>query len=135
MFVLVMMCLICMFHICGCSLQVKDDKNKLFEWYDGVLVQAMQEGTGLLIDEISLAEDAVLERLNSVLEEDRKVLVAERGTELGGAYEVVARKDFVLFATMNPGGDYGKREVRARVRVCVFMFLYHCSFVYVCMFL
>ena len=90
-------------------------------------MQAMSAGAGLLVDEISLAEDAVLERLNSVLEPERKVLVAERGSELGGAYEVVAEEGFVLFATMNPGGDYGKREVcvYACVYVCMHMLRYH----------
>lgn len=36
----------------------------LFAWYDGPLVQAMKQGDHFLIDEISLAEDSVLERLN-----------------------------------------------------------------------
>ena len=88
------------------------EAEKLFEWRDGILVQAMHSGCCLLIDEISLAEDAVLERLNSVLEPERKLLVSERGSdEDTSAYEVVAHKDFVLLATMNPGGDYGKKEV------------------------
>ncbi len=56
-----------------------DDPLALFEWADGVLVTGMKEGGCVLLDEISLAEDAVLERLNSVLEPERKLLVAERG--------------------------------------------------------
>lgn len=39
----------------------------------------MLSGGVLLIDEISLAEDSVLERLNSVLETERFLLVAEKG--------------------------------------------------------
>lgn len=39
----------------------------LFAWYDGPLVQAMKRGDLFLIDEISLAEDSVLERLNRFL--------------------------------------------------------------------
>lgn len=35
-----------------------------FEWVDGPLVEAMRHGDVLLIDEVNLAEDAVLERLN-----------------------------------------------------------------------
>lgn len=35
-----------------------------FEWVDGPLVTAMRNGDILLIDELNLAEDAVLERLN-----------------------------------------------------------------------
>jgi midasin len=40
----------------------------LFEWSDGALVEAMRGGHFFLLDEISLADDSVLERLNSVLE-------------------------------------------------------------------
>ena len=35
-----------------------------FEWVDGPLVMAMRQGDMILIDELNLAEDAVLERLN-----------------------------------------------------------------------
>lgn len=35
-----------------------------FEWVDGPLIVAMKQGDILLIDELNLAEDAVLERLN-----------------------------------------------------------------------
>lgn len=35
-----------------------------FEWVDGPLIVAMRHGDILLIDELNLAEDAVLERLN-----------------------------------------------------------------------
>ena len=57
------------------------DPLALFEWCDGILVKSMREGGCVLLDEISLAEDAVLERLNSVLEPERKLLVAERGKD------------------------------------------------------
>lgn len=40
-------------------------------------------GDILLLDEISLAEDAVLERLNSVLEPGRSLTLAERGGASG----------------------------------------------------
>jgi midasin len=46
--------------------------------YDGPLVEAMKRGQMLLLDEIALAEDAVLERLNSVLESGRTLLLAEK---------------------------------------------------------
>ena len=73
----------------------------------------MKEGGCLLIDEISLAEDAVLERLNSVLEPERKLLISERSQQGEEVYEVTAKEGFVFMATMNPGGDYGKKEVRS----------------------
>lgn len=54
----------------------------LFEWVDGPLVSAMRTGNLFLLDEMSLAEDAVLERLNSVLEPSRTLVLAEKGGDL-----------------------------------------------------
>ncbi|PMD41018.1 P-loop containing nucleoside triphosphate hydrolase protein, partial [Hyaloscypha variabilis F] len=85
----------------------------LFEWSDGSLVQAMREGQFFLLDEISLADDSVLERLNSVLETQRTILLAEKGVENSF---VQATDGFQFFATMNPGGDYGKRELSPALR-------------------
>ena len=70
---------------------------------------AMRQGCLLLIDEINLAEDAVLERLNSVLEPGRALLLAEKGGP--EAEQIVAMEGFRVVATMNPGGDHGKREL------------------------
>lgn len=41
--------------------------GRLFEWVDGPLIESMTEGQVFLADEISLADDSVLERLNSLL--------------------------------------------------------------------
>ncbi|KAK3671964.1 AAA ATPase midasin [Recurvomyces mirabilis] len=85
----------------------------LFEWVDGSLVQAMREGTLFLLDEISLADDSVLERINSVLESQRSILLAEKGS-LDSF--ITAAPGFQFFATMNPGGDYGKKELSPALR-------------------
>ncbi|KAK9734478.1 hypothetical protein RND81_04G142700 [Saponaria officinalis] len=86
----------------------------IFIWQDGPLVEAMKHGDLLLVDEISLADDSVLERLNSVLEPDRKLSLAEKG---GPDLEIVtAHDDFFLLATMNPGGDFGKKELSPALR-------------------
>ena len=50
--------------------------SSLFEWADGPVAAAMKDGDLLLLDELSLAEDAVLERLNSVLEPSRTLVLA-----------------------------------------------------------
>lgn len=76
------------------SLQALANRTKgLFEWVDGPLVTSMRKGEMLLLDELSLAEDAVLERLNSVLEPGRSITLAEKGGEGadggGGAAETV----------------------------------------------
>ena len=74
----------------------------------------MRRGEMVLLDELNLADDAVLERLNSVLEPARTIALAEKG---GDALEIVtAHPAFRLLATMNPGGDHGKRELSPALR-------------------
>ncbi|OAP57631.1 hypothetical protein AYL99_08369 [Fonsecaea erecta] len=85
----------------------------LFAWNDGSLVRAMKRGEYFLLDEISLAEDSVLERLNSVLEPSRTILLAEKGSVDN---LVIAHPKFQFLSTMNPGGDYGKKELSAALR-------------------
>ena len=87
--------------------------NALFEWSDGSLVRSMKSGHHFLLDEISLADDSVLERLNSVLESSRSIFLAEKGSL--DAF-VVADPKFQFLATMNPGGDYGKKELSPALR-------------------
>jgi len=85
----------------------------LFEWADGSLVHAMKQGHYFLLDEISLADDSVLERLNSVLEPSRTLLLAEKGPTDSS---ITASDGFQFLATMNPGGDYGKKELSPALR-------------------
>ncbi|KAF9637501.1 von Willebrand factor type A [Lasiodiplodia theobromae] len=87
--------------------------SSLFEWADGSLVTAMKTGQYFLLDEISLADDSVLERLNSVLESSRTILLAEKGPTDSS---IKASDGFQFLATMNPGGDYGKKELSPALR-------------------
>ena len=103
--------------------KVRVRARSLFEWSDGPLVEAMRVGGILLVDEISIAEDSVLERLNSVLEPERTLMLAEKGGDGdspegcgGGGEVIVAHPDFRLVATMNPGGDFGKKELSPALR-------------------
>ncbi|KAG2860071.1 Midasin [Phytophthora cactorum] len=88
--------------------------QSIFEWADGPLVESMKNGDLILIDEVNLAEDAVLERLNSVLEPSRTLLLAEKGGDQ--VEEIVAHSKWRVMATMNPGGDFGKRELSPALR-------------------
>lgn len=91
--------------------------SAMFEWVDGPLVEAMQQGATFLSDEISLADDSVLERLNSLLEPQRKLLLAEKHASTGSeGVQLVANPDFRFVATMNPGGDYAKKELSPALR-------------------
>ncbi|KAM6126972.1 midasin isoform 3-T3 [Pterocles gutturalis] len=99
--------------------QVESDGSRLFEWCDGPLVLAMKEEGFFLLDEISLADDSVLERLNSVLEAEKMLVLAEKGGQDDEDNEVellVAGKKFRILATMNPGGDFGKKELSPALR-------------------
>uniref|UniRef100_A0A1A9WWJ4 Midasin n=1 Tax=Glossina brevipalpis TaxID=37001 RepID=A0A1A9WWJ4_9MUSC len=98
--------------------------NKLFEWSNGPLIYAMLEGSYFMADEISLAEDSVLERLNCVLEPERTVLLAEKGgitsetadEKICQEFMIQAQEGFQFLATMNPGGDFGKKELSPALR-------------------
>ena len=87
--------------------------GRLFEFYEGSLITSMRQGNIFLMDEISLSEDSVLESLNSILEPERSITVTEGNDELK---LIEADKNFVLVATMNPGGDFGKKELSPALR-------------------
>ena len=94
----------------------KDNNSKQhFEWQDGPLIDAVRKGDDFLIDEISLADDSVLERLNSLLETERSILVSENSANEHSDV-IRAHANFRIFATMNPGGDYGKKELSGALR-------------------
>lgn len=57
------------------------------------MISAMRRGTVLLMDEISLAEDSVLERLNPLFEEKRTILLTDSGAK---TEEVRVYRKYVL---------------------------------------
>lgn len=79
-------------------------------WRNGPLVEALLDGNAFLIDEINLAEDSALERLNSVLESGRSLFIPEISKDIKAA------DNFRIIATMNPSGDFGKRELSPALR-------------------
>ena len=106
--------------------RVRDNsENKIpFEWVDGPLIEIMNSGGILLVDEISLADDSVLERMNSVLEPSRSLTLVEGGAvnceessqENSRCYKIKAHDSFQFISTMNPGGDFGKKELSPALR-------------------
>lgn len=95
-------------------IQMNQKWQTIFMWQDGPLVEAMKKGELFLVDEISLADDSVLERLNSILEPERKLSLAEKGGS--DLQKITAHPNFFLLATMNPGGDFGKKELSPALR-------------------
>jgi midasin len=53
--------------------------------------------------------------MNSVLETGRSLTLAEKGGDTASAH-VVAAPSFRIFATMNPGGDFDKRDLSHALR-------------------
>lgn len=77
-------------------------------WVDGILTDAMRNGHWLLIDEVNAALPEILFVLQSLLDDDGYIVLAEKEDK-----EIVRpHPDFRIFATMNPFEDYvGTKEL------------------------
>ena len=77
-------------------------------WVDGILIDAMRNGHWLLLDEINAALPEVLFVLQSLLDDDKMVVISDKEDK-----EVVRpHKNFRLFASMNPAENYvGTKEL------------------------
>ena len=80
------------------------DNNVKFKWIDGVLLTAMKNGDWIIIDEMNLANQSILEGLNSVLDEKQCLFVPELNSE------IKAHPEFQIFATQNPVNQGGGRK-------------------------
>lgn len=79
-------------------------------WQDGIIPQAMKKGQIVILDEATLAEPQIVERINSVLEEPPSLVLSENGGILigpNGEYEV--HPNFWIVGTGNPAGMAGRR--------------------------
>lgn len=86
---------------------VVDDKQNGMRWVKGVLYEAMEEGDWLLLDELNAGLPEVLFVLQSVLDDDKFLVVAEHENEI-----IKPHPNFRLFATMNPSLEYaGTRDL------------------------
>ena len=62
------------------SLNEKDESNNAqFSWVESVLVNAMQNGEWLLIEDANRCNPSVLDRLNGLLEENGILEIGEKG--------------------------------------------------------
>lgn len=76
-------------------------------WIDGILIQAMKEGYWFLADEINAAGAEINFIYHSLLDDDNRVLLAEKGNEV-----VVPHPNFRFFGGMNPPTEYaGTKEL------------------------
>jgi hypothetical protein len=89
------------------------DNRGAFKWFDSTLIQAVQEGYWLLMDNANLCSASVLDRINPLLEPNGKLRIDERGVSDGDVVTVITpHKDFRLILTM----DYTKGELSRAFR-------------------
>jgi len=77
-------------------------------WIDGILTRAVREGWVLAVDEINAASPEVLFVLNSLLDDERILILSAKDGEV-----IKPHADFRLIATMNPSeqGYAGTNEM------------------------
>ena len=88
-------------------------KTFAFAFIEGALVQALQSGDWVLLDELNLAPTETLERLAGLRDgADGSICLTERGD----THAVPRHPDFRLFGCMNPATDAGKKDLPPSLR-------------------
>src|ERR1041384_2188688 len=70
-------------------------------WIDGILIESMKKGYWFLADEINAASAEINFIYHSLLDDDCRIILAEKGNEV-----VVPHKNFRFFGAMNPPTEY-----------------------------
>ena len=92
----------------------QDPDTVKFEWSDGILIDALQKGHWVVLDNANLCTSSVLDRLNSLLEPGGCLIVNEKLGPDGQAQVVKPHPDFRIFMTMDPGHGELSRAMRNR---------------------
>ncbi|KAF1834922.1 hypothetical protein BDW02DRAFT_568614 [Decorospora gaudefroyi] len=91
-----------------------------FQWVDGILIRALEQGKWLALDNANLCSSAVLDRLNSLLEPNGYLSINEHSTADGEARIVRPHPNFRIFMTMDPKFGELSRAMRNRaVEICL----------------
>ena len=88
----------------GADAPSEDEQLGRFAWKDGPLLQAMQNGGWVLLDEMNLASQSVLEGLNACLDHRKEAYIPELDKTFS------CHPDFKLFAAQNPHDQGGGRK-------------------------
>lgn len=84
-------------------------KDAETEWKDGVLTEAMKNGYVIVLDEINAASPEIMFVLNSVLDDDRMLVLTQKDGSI-----IKPHANFRVIATANPaelGGYVGAKEM------------------------
>ena len=91
-----------------------------FQWVDGILIRALEQGKWLVLDNANLCSSAVLDRLNSLLEPNGYLSINEHSTADGEARIVKPHPNFRIFMTMDSRFGELSRAMRNRaVEICL----------------
>ena len=93
-----------MMDLLGSDLPAEGGNGMEFSWSDGILLQALKNGSWVLLDELNLAPQSVLEGLNAILDHRAEVFIPE----LGRTYK--CPPSFRIFACQNPSSQGGGRK-------------------------
>lgn len=93
---------------------VEHSNNARFEWVDGPLVTALNQGHWVLLDGANLCNPSVLDRLNSLCETDGVLTLNERGPVDGSIQVLKPHPDFRLFMSVDT--QYGELSRAMRNR-------------------
>ena len=85
-----------------------------FEWVDGMLIQALEQGHWILIDNVNFCNPTVLDRLNPLLEPNGVLMVNERGLINGEIKLIKPHANFRIFLTMDTKHGEISRAMRNR---------------------
>jgi len=84
----------------------------IFQFVEGTLVQSLQNGDWILLDEVNLASDSVLKKLATIVE-GNYILLNERADVV----ETQRHPDFRIFMCMNPPfTSAGKKQLPSSLR-------------------
>jgi len=83
----------------------KEDGSLGYRWVDGILVRALRRGDWLVLDEMNLAPPEVLERLNSLFDDDQSLALREHR----GEHFISAKRfdSLIVSATRAKGVSFG----------------------------
>jgi len=94
-----------------------------FRWVDGILVQALEKGFWLHLENVNLCSSSVLDRLNPLLENGGDLILTEWSMSSEGSDEhriIKAHPNFRLFLSMDPSHGEISRAMRNRcVEFCL----------------
>ena len=98
----------------------KKQNTQGFSWFHSELINAIQSGSWVLLENIGGCNSAILERLNPIFERTGYLYINECGSVNGKTVKVALHPDFRLFLILNPEQDKISRSLRNRcVELCI----------------